>query len=199
VILNQGLEKASPQPLPAGQWGHQRPGNVGPRDVLEALVAGEDDVAKLADRACRRLRNKIPELQTALQGRVTAHHRFQLRILLNHGRHRFCSGARGAWGSEPPGQASLWEGRCRRRSGRVSRTERRRRGGGYLTVAPPAVAASGSTFPLRASFPGKRRAVSCFGDLGERRGRLSRHGLLVLDEGGGRRFSTDQAGGWSVP
>ena len=30
------------------------------------------------------LRNKIPELQQALQGRVTAHHRFLLRELLDH-------------------------------------------------------------------------------------------------------------------
>lgn len=44
---------------------------VSGRDMLEALVAGEDDVAKLADKARWRLRNKIPELQTALQGRVT--------------------------------------------------------------------------------------------------------------------------------
>ncbi len=57
------------------------------RDMLEALIAGEDDAMKLADKARRRLRNKIPELQTALQGRVTAHHRFQLRLLLDHVTH----------------------------------------------------------------------------------------------------------------
>jgi transposase len=60
---------------------------VSGRDMLAALIEGEDDVAKLADKARRRLRNKIPELQTALQGRVTAHHRFQLRILLDHVTH----------------------------------------------------------------------------------------------------------------
>ncbi len=60
---------------------------VSGRDMLEALIAGEDDAAKLADKARRRLRNKIPELQTALQGRVTAHHRFQLRLLLDHVTH----------------------------------------------------------------------------------------------------------------
>jgi transposase len=38
----------------------------------------------LADKARKRLRKKIPELQTALRGRVTAHHRFQLRLLLDH-------------------------------------------------------------------------------------------------------------------
>jgi transposase len=56
-------------------------------DMLEGLIEGEHDVVKLADKARRRLRNKIPELQTALQGRVTAHHRFQLRILLDHVTH----------------------------------------------------------------------------------------------------------------
>jgi transposase len=60
---------------------------VSGRDMLEAIIAGEDDAAKLADKARRRLRKKIPQLQTALQGRVTAHHRFQLRILLDHVTH----------------------------------------------------------------------------------------------------------------
>jgi transposase len=60
---------------------------VSGRDILEALIAGEDDAEKLADKARKRLRKKIPELQTALRGRVTAHHRFQLRILLDHVTH----------------------------------------------------------------------------------------------------------------
>ena len=57
---------------------------VSGRDMLEAIIAGEDDAEKLADKARKRLRNKIPALQTALRGRVTAHHRFQLRLLLDH-------------------------------------------------------------------------------------------------------------------
>ena len=60
---------------------------VSGRHMLEALNAGEDDAEKLADRARKRLRKKIPQLQTALQGRVTAHHCFQLRILLDHVTH----------------------------------------------------------------------------------------------------------------
>src|SRR5262249_23879481 len=60
---------------------------VSGRDMLEAIIAGEGDAEKLADKARRRLRNKIPELQMALRGRVTAHHRFQLRILLDHVTH----------------------------------------------------------------------------------------------------------------
>src|SRR4051794_23863063 len=57
------------------------------RDMLEAIIAGEDDAEQLADKARKRLRNKIPALQTALQGRVTEHRRFQLRLLLDHVTH----------------------------------------------------------------------------------------------------------------
>jgi transposase len=52
------------------------------RAMLEALVAGEDDPAALADLARRRLRLKIPALREALRGRVTEHHRFLLATLL---------------------------------------------------------------------------------------------------------------------
>src|SRR5262249_42197057 len=60
---------------------------VSGRDMLEASVAGEEDPATLADLARRRLRSKIPELQLALQGRVTDQHRFLLRLLLHHVHH----------------------------------------------------------------------------------------------------------------
>jgi len=60
---------------------------VSGRDMLEAIIAGEGDAEKLADKARKRLRNKIPALQTALRGRVTEHHRFQLRLLLDHVTH----------------------------------------------------------------------------------------------------------------
>ncbi len=60
---------------------------VSGRDMREAIIAGQDDVEKLADKARRRLRQKIPQLQTALRGRVTDHHRCQLRILLDHVTH----------------------------------------------------------------------------------------------------------------
>jgi transposase len=55
---------------------------VSGRDMLRALIAGEDDAEKLADLARRRLRAKLPQLQLALKGRVTAHHRFLLKLLL---------------------------------------------------------------------------------------------------------------------
>jgi transposase len=57
---------------------------VSGRGMLEALVAGETDPAKLADLARQRLREKIPALQLALRGRVTDHHRFLLRVHLDH-------------------------------------------------------------------------------------------------------------------
>src|SRR5882762_8721377 len=54
------------------------------RAMLEAMVKGEQDSQRLAEMSRGLLRNKIPELQEALQGRVTAHHRFLLRELLDH-------------------------------------------------------------------------------------------------------------------
>jgi transposase len=57
---------------------------VSGRAMLEAMIAGEEDAQKLADQARGRLRKKIPELRAALRGQVTAHHRFQLRLLLDH-------------------------------------------------------------------------------------------------------------------
>lgn len=53
-------------------------------DMLEALIAGQTDPAELADLARKRLREKIPQLQLALTGRVTEHHRFLLRLHLDH-------------------------------------------------------------------------------------------------------------------
>jgi len=49
------------------------------RAMLEAMIQGEQDSQRLAEMAQGKLRNKIPELQEALQGRVSRHHRFLLR------------------------------------------------------------------------------------------------------------------------
>jgi transposase len=57
---------------------------VSGRAMLKAIVAGETDPHKLAELAKRRLRGKIPALRQALEGRVTAHHRFLLATLLDH-------------------------------------------------------------------------------------------------------------------
>jgi transposase len=54
------------------------------RDILQALVVGTEDPAALAHLAQGRLREKIPELERALAGRVDAHHRFMLAEHLAH-------------------------------------------------------------------------------------------------------------------
>jgi transposase len=55
---------------------------VSGRDMLRALIAGREDPKGLAELARGKLRPKIPELRLALHGRVTEHHRFLLRLLL---------------------------------------------------------------------------------------------------------------------
>lgn len=57
---------------------------VSARAMIEALIAGETDAAGLAELAKGRLRNKLPELEAALVGRVRLHHRFMLREVLYH-------------------------------------------------------------------------------------------------------------------
>lgn len=55
---------------------------VSGRAMLEAMIRGQDDPELLADLAKRRLRAKLPQLRQALLGKVTDHHRFLLRTLL---------------------------------------------------------------------------------------------------------------------
>jgi transposase len=55
---------------------------VSGRAMLEAMICGESDPKLLADLAKRRLRAKLPQLRQALLGKVTDHHRFLLRTLL---------------------------------------------------------------------------------------------------------------------
>jgi transposase len=55
---------------------------VSGRAMIEALIAGESDPAKLAALAHRRLRAPAPVLHEALRGRVTPHHRFLLALHL---------------------------------------------------------------------------------------------------------------------
>jgi transposase len=54
---------------------------VSGRAMLEALMEGQEDPVQLADFAQRQLRGKIPELEKALEGHLTEHHRFMLRLL----------------------------------------------------------------------------------------------------------------------
>jgi len=53
------------------------------RDMLRALIADTQTPDQMADLARGRLRRKLPVLQLALQGHVTAHHRFLLAELLD--------------------------------------------------------------------------------------------------------------------
>lgn len=57
---------------------------VSGRQMLEALVAGEEEPAVLAQLARGRLRDKLPQLERALTGRVGAHQRFVLARQLAH-------------------------------------------------------------------------------------------------------------------
>jgi len=57
---------------------------VSGRAILASIVRGEEDPERLAEMARCRLRAKLPALREALRGRVTEHHRFLLRRLLEH-------------------------------------------------------------------------------------------------------------------
>src|SRR5262249_18472637 len=52
------------------------------RDMLEAIIGGQEDAEVLAELARCRLRAKIPQLRLALAGRGPDHHRLPLRLLL---------------------------------------------------------------------------------------------------------------------
>jgi len=55
---------------------------VSGRAILQALVAGETDPERLADLSAGRLKAPRAQLIEALRGRVTAHHRFMLKLHL---------------------------------------------------------------------------------------------------------------------
>ena len=54
------------------------------RRMIEALIAGQTDPEVLAALAHERIHASRVELEASLRGRVTAHHRFMLRLHLNH-------------------------------------------------------------------------------------------------------------------
>jgi transposase len=56
---------------------------VSGRLMIQALMAGEQDPAVLADLARGRMRSKQTELRAALEGQVRPHHRFLLRQWMN--------------------------------------------------------------------------------------------------------------------
>jgi transposase len=53
------------------------------RAMIARLIAGETDPARLAEEARGSLRKKVIPLRKALEGRVTEHHRFLLRALMD--------------------------------------------------------------------------------------------------------------------
>jgi transposase len=57
---------------------------VSGRDMIRSIIAGEQDPVALADLARRSLRSKIPQLREALEGGATEHHRFLLRMHMEH-------------------------------------------------------------------------------------------------------------------
>jgi len=57
------------------------------RAMLDAIIGGQEDAEQLAEMSKGLLRNKRPELKLALQGRVTEHHRFLLKEMLDDLRH----------------------------------------------------------------------------------------------------------------
>ena len=73
VLEDANLKLASVATDPLGASG---------RAMLKAIILGETDVTKLAEMARGLLRRKIPQLQLALEGKVTPHHRFLLRELI---------------------------------------------------------------------------------------------------------------------
>jgi transposase len=54
---------------------------VSGRAILAQLLAGEEDAEKRAELSRGRLRSKLPAMQLALEGRMTEHHRWMLRVL----------------------------------------------------------------------------------------------------------------------
>lgn len=57
------------------------------RQMIQAIIGGQQDSAVLAEMSKGLLRNKIPELKLALEGRVNEHHRFLLKEMLDDLRH----------------------------------------------------------------------------------------------------------------
>ena len=57
------------------------------RQMIQAIIGGQQDSGVLAEMSKGLLRNKIPELKQALEGRVTEHHRFLLKEMLDDLRH----------------------------------------------------------------------------------------------------------------
>jgi|HubBroStandDraft_4_1064222.scaffolds.fasta_scaffold88043_2 transposase len=60
---------------------------VSGREMIRALIRGTMSPVEMADLARKRMRLKIPQLTAALTGRVSEHHRFMLRLLVDEIEH----------------------------------------------------------------------------------------------------------------
>lgn len=92
---------------------------VSGRKMIMALLQGRDDPAELAELARGRLRAKLPELEKALEGQISAHHRFLLRELMR--------------------QLSLLEGQVARLEKRIERQMRPFEWAAALLITMPGV------------------------------------------------------------
>ena len=59
---------------------------VSAQAMLQALLDGERNTAKLAELAQGRMRNKVPQLNEALEGNLQPHHEFVLKRLFMQSR-----------------------------------------------------------------------------------------------------------------
>lgn len=57
---------------------------VSSRDMMGAMIEGEEDPEKLAAFARRTLKKKKEELELALRGNMSAHQRIMLKTMLTH-------------------------------------------------------------------------------------------------------------------
>ena len=60
---------------------------VSGREMIRAMIEGKMSPEQMAELSRRRLRLKIPQLTLALTGKVSEHHRFMLRLLLDEIEH----------------------------------------------------------------------------------------------------------------
>ena len=57
------------------------------RKMIQAIIDGKQTPEQMAELALQKLREKIPQLREALNGKVTPHHRFMLRQLMQQVKH----------------------------------------------------------------------------------------------------------------